>query len=169
MPRLSKSRTFALAAVIVGALTLAASTAAAATSGAHFLSAPTGTVNSDGALVVAWEEAGLGNGNIDYTLHASATATYACINGGGNHPKASNKETVQGQVTTGGSFQSKNGRVRASLTTGPLSAGSFACPSGQTLVLACVSYSGIVLTDTTNGVTADVADVSRTFVAIAGC
>jgi hypothetical protein len=164
-----KSRRFTLAAVIVGALTLAASTSALATQGAHFQSAPTGTVDNNGALVVSWDEAGLGNGDINYTLAADASATYACINGGGNHPKASNKETVHGQVTAGGSFQSKNGRVQASLTTGPLSAGSFACPSGQTLVLACVSYSGIVLTDTTNNVTANIADVSRTFVAVAGC
>jgi hypothetical protein len=166
---MSTFRKFAIAAVVVSALTLAAGTATAATSGAHFQSAPTGTVNNDGALVVAWDEAGLGNSNVTYSLAAAASATYACINGGGNHPKATNKETVQGQVTAGGSFQSKNGRVQGSLTTGPLSAGSFSCPSGQTLVLACVSYSGVVLTDTTNSVTANVADVSRTFLPISGC
>ena len=38
-----------------------------------------------------------------------ATTTYACINGGDNHPKAANKATVQGQVSAGGSFQAKNG------------------------------------------------------------
>src|SRR5262245_42992709 len=92
----------------VGALT--AQAALASTSGAHFKSA-TGSVNNSGALVVSWDEAGLGNENIDYTLTADATAIYACINGGGNHPKATNKETRQGQVSTGGSFQAKNGRV----------------------------------------------------------
>jgi hypothetical protein len=166
---MSKSRKFTLAAVIAGALTIAAGTTALATEGAHFQSAPTGTVNNDGALVVSWDESGLGNGNVTYSLTADATATYACINGGGNHPKATNKETKSGQVTAGGSFKTKNGRVQGSLTTGPLSAGSFSCPSGQTLVLACVSYTNGVLTDTTNNVTADIADVSRTFVAIAGC
>jgi hypothetical protein len=40
---------------------------------------------------------------------------------------------------------------------------------GQTLVLACVSYTDIALTDTTNGVTANIADVSRAFVKVAGC
>jgi hypothetical protein len=165
---MSKSLKFTLAAVIAGALTIGAGTTALA-DGAHFQSAPTGTVNNDGALVVSWDEAGLGNGNVTYSLTADATATYACINGGGNHPKATNKETKSGQVTAGGSFKTKNGRVQGSLTTGPLSAGSFSCPSGQTLVLACVSYTNGVLTDTTNNVTADIADVSRTFVAIAGC
>jgi hypothetical protein len=32
------------------------------------------SVNSSGALVVNWDEAGLGNANIDYTLTADATA-----------------------------------------------------------------------------------------------
>ena len=80
-----------------------------------------------------------------------------------NHPKAANKETRAAQVSTGGSFQAKNGRVQASLTTGPLSPGGFTCPSGQRLVLASVSYSNIVLTDTTNNVSTNLADTSRTF------
>jgi hypothetical protein len=136
---------------------------AAATSGAHFMSA-TDSVNSSGALVVAFDEAGLGNGDINYTLTADATALYACINGGGQHPHAANKETFEGQVTAGGTFQARNGRVRASLTTGPLAAPSFQCPSGQTRVLASVSYSNVLLTDTTNDVSISLADVSRILV-----
>jgi len=46
-------------------------------------------------LVVSWDERGLGewwtDGNVSYTLTADAHATYGCINGGGNHPKASTK------------------------------------------------------------------------------
>ena len=148
-------------------LLVLATTPGFATSGAHFMSS-SASVNSSGALVVSWDEAGLGNGNINYTLTADATATYACINGGGNHPKATNKETSAAQVSTGGSFQSKNGRVQASLTTGPLSAGSFACPSGQTLVLASVSYTNIVLTDTTNSVSSSLGDTSSCLVSIKG-
>jgi hypothetical protein len=154
-------RILMIAVVAVGAL----ATAYGAAAGAHFFSA-TGSVDSNGALVVSWDESGLGNGDINYSTSANASATYACINGGGNHPKAANKETHSGQVSAGGSFQSKNGRVRASLTAGPLSAGSFTCPGGQRLVLACVSYSNIVLTDTTNNVTANIANTSRTFFAI---
>ena len=112
--------------------------ALASTSGAHFMSA-TSAVNGDGALVVTWDEAGLGNENIDYTLTADSTAVYACINNGGNHPKASNKESVNGSVSTGGSFQAKNGRVKASLTAGPLTDPSFT-------FLAKVTYTNIVLT-----------------------
>ena len=150
---------------LTGLLLLATSAASAATSGAHFKSA-SASVNGSGALVVAFDETGLGNENINYTLTADANAAYACINGGGNHPKAANKETVAGQVSTGGTFQSKNGRVQASLSTGPLSAGGFTCPGGQRLVLASVSYSNVVLTDTSNNVTTNLGSVSRTFFAV---
>src|SRR5438105_6805935 len=87
----------------------------------HFLSASDSivtTVADGGDLVVSWKEAGLGNNVIiNYTATASATASYACINGGGNHPSASNKETVNGPVSASGSFPSvKNGSITASLT-----------------------------------------------------
>jgi hypothetical protein len=143
---------------------------ASATSGAHFFSA-TGSVADNGALQVSWDEAGVGNALVNYTLTADSSATYACINGGGNHPKAANKQAVAGPLTspvTG--FNPTNGRVKATngISVGPL-ASTLTCPSGQTFVLACVSYTNIVLTDDTNGVTVNIADVSRTFFAIKGC
>jgi len=125
--------------------------AAWATEGAHFFSA-TSSIDNNGALVVNFDEAGVGQQLVNYTLNADSTVIYACINGGGNHPKASNKETVSGGVSGQTTARPKNGRVVSSLSAGPLSAGSFSCPSGQTLVLAKVTYSGITLTDTTNGV-----------------
>jgi len=113
---------------------------------------------------VTIDEAGVGQQQVNYTLTASASATWACINGGGNHPQAANKETVTGQVSSAASFSPINGRVMATMPpTGPLSPGSFTCPSGQTLVLAAVSYTSIVLTDTTNHVTDNLGSVSRTF------
>ena len=140
-------------------------TAAVALAAAPKFHSTASSVNNSGALVVNFDERGLG-GNIDYALTADATATYACINGGGKNPSAANKRTVEGGVSTGGSFEAKNGRVVASLTTGPLSRGDFSCPPGQRLVLASVSYTNIVLTDTTNGVSTDVADASRIFFAV---
>src|SRR6266545_1186047 len=62
-----------------------------------------------------------------------------------------------------------DGRVQQSLTAGPLSAGSFTCPSGQRLVLAKVTYTNIVLTDTTNNVIAHPADVCRSFSTLFPC
>ncbi|NGY63258.1 hypothetical protein G7043_30490 [Lentzea sp. NEAU-D13] len=117
-------------------------------------------------MTVSFDERGLGNENIDYTLTADATAVFACINGGGNHPQAANKETINSEVSATGSFEAKNGRVRASLTTGTPSAGGFACPRGQRLVLASVTYTDILLTDTTNGVSTSVPGTSRTFFAV---
>ena len=153
-----------LVGVALAALTIGVGVAFA---GAQFKSAA-GTVNSAGALVVSFDEAGLGNGNIDYTLTADATALYACINKGGKNPSAANKQSFDGSVAGGDSFEAKNGRVQGSITVDPLQAPEFTCPGGQTRVLAHVSYSNIVLTDTTNGVDATIPDASRCLSNIAG-
>jgi hypothetical protein len=150
-----------IALALAGILLLGTTAASAATSGAKFKSA-SASVNGSGALVVAFDESGLGNENINYTLTADATATYACINGGGNHPKAANKETTTSPVTGGTDVQAKNGHASGSITAGPPPS-TLVCPGGQTFVLACVSYTNIVLTDTTNDVTTSLSDASRTF------
>ena len=145
------------------AAALVVATAGSALAAAPKFHSTSSSVTDSGALVVSFDERGLGNTNVDYTLTADAEATYACINRGGKNPSAANKRSFQGQVTTGGSFEVKNGRVRASLVTGPLSPGDFTCPPGQRMVLASVSYTNIVLTDTSNNVTTTAPDVSRTF------
>jgi hypothetical protein len=160
--RKSLKLTLAMAVFACAALTFWAA-AASATSGAHFMSA-TGSVDNSGALVVSWDEAGVGQEQVNYVLSADSTATYACINGGGNHPKAANKASFAGPVTSPTvGFLPQNGRVRGSIAIGPISADGFSCPGGQRLVLASVSYTNIVLTDTTNNVSTSVADTSRTF------
>jgi hypothetical protein len=105
-------------------------------------------------LKVNFRETGLGNTPVvNYTATADATAEYLCINGGDNHPKATNKETVNGPVSASGSFpSSKNGSVIGTLTLNPPSAGSFTCPSGQTLTLGSVSYTHVTITDTDHSV-----------------
>jgi hypothetical protein len=149
--------------VVLSALVLTAGTVFGVA--AHFHSV-TSSVANGGALVVSFDERGLGNGNIDYALTADATSLWACINGGGKHPNAANKESFAGQVSTGGSFESKNGRVQASLVAGPLGPGGFACPNGQRLVLAAVTYTNIVLCDLTNSSCTAAPNVSRVFLAI---
>ncbi|AXG15175.1 hypothetical protein DN585_01170 [Intrasporangium calvum] len=111
-------------------------------------------MNADGSLTVSFKEAGLGtNQNIDYTLSADASVTYVCVNRGGANPSASNKTTVAGPVSASGTFASgKNGQVTASLTVSPPSPGDFSCPKGQSLQIASVSYTNVVLSDTTNNV-----------------
>jgi hypothetical protein len=159
--KLTKSALVAVVAFI--AALVMASPASAVAAKCHSVES---SVSGSGALVVSFDERGLGNGNIDYSLTADASAMYACINGGGKHPQAANKETVNGDVSAAGSFESKNGRVQASLSAGPISAGGFTCPNGQRLVLASVSYSNIMLTDTTNGTSTSVPDTSRVFFAV---
>ena len=152
-------------AVVVGLLVALTASAAFAES-PHFISASASGPDASGNLTVSFKEAGLGNNQvITYVASANATATYACVNGGGNHPKATNKETVSGPVSASGTFSSgKNGSISQSLTLAPPSAGSFSCPSGQTLVLASVSYTSVTITDTTNTVTESISGTfSRTF------
>ena len=117
----------------------------AQSSGAHFQrNSVTASVDSNtGALTVSFTEAGLGNLDVNYTLAATGTAVYACLNGGGNHPKAANKETVSSQLSGGASFTPQNGKVIGAITLSAPSAGTFSCPSGQTLVLASVSYTNV--------------------------
>ena len=147
------------AALSITALAFAAPALAAPPSSIRRLRASTTLApSSSTSMSAAWATT-----NIDYTLTADATALYACINRGGKNPSAANKQAFEGQVSGGGSFEAKNGRVQASLTTGPLLAPQFTCPSGQRRVLAAVSYTNIVLTDTTNDVSTAVPDASRTF------
>jgi hypothetical protein len=90
----------------------------------HFVQA-SAQLNSDtGQLTVSFKEAGLGESVlINYTASADATATYHCVNNGGQCPNAANKQTVQGPVSGSGAFASgKNGQVTASLTIDPRAA-----------------------------------------------
>jgi len=123
----------------------------------HFVGRVTATIDpGTGNLTVSWKEAGLGNNqNINYVATADATATFVCVNNGGQCPDAANKTTVQGPVSAPGTFNSgKNGTISASLTIEPPAATAF-CPGGQTEVLADVSYTNIQITDLTNNVTAN--------------
>ncbi|HCU91698.1 MAG TPA: hypothetical protein DHU96_02630 [Actinobacteria bacterium] len=144
-----------LLALPVALLALFLAAPAALAASPHFVSASAAFQGSGPNLNVSFKEAGLGNNQtITYLASADATATYACINGGGNHPSAANKETVSGPVSAAGTFTSgKNGSISQTLTLFPPSAGSFACPSGQKLTLAFVSYTMVQIEDTTNMLT----------------
>ena len=124
----------------------------------HFVRA-SASLNSAGQLVVSWKEAGLGGGQvITYVAGANqAQAIYACINNGGKHPSAANKESINGPITASGDFTAaKNGSINGSLTSGPLPS-NLDCPNGQRFVLASVSYADIFVTDTNNAVTENIA------------
>jgi hypothetical protein len=125
----------------------------------HFINA-SASIAKSGALVCSFKEAGLGTtvATEHITCAADGTATYACINGGGNHPKASNKATVAGPLVGGEVFPVRNGSTSGSISLGPVGPGTFSCPGGQQLVIAAVFYTNILLT----GSTGDTANVPGT-------
>jgi hypothetical protein len=148
-------------AIVIAALNVTSVMAA----NPHFIWA-SDSVTSSGQLVVAWKEAGLGNNvRVTYEATANSVATWGCINGGGKHPQAANKETVAGPVSATDEFISgKNGQITDSLTFGPIPATpDFSCPPGQKLHLLEVSYDQVELTDVTNGLYVALPDVSRVF------
>jgi hypothetical protein len=100
--------------------------------------------------VCTFKEAGLGNlgfSSIKETCSATASAVYECVNNGGNHPQAANKETVTSPVTGSGLFPISNGQTTGSITVAAPGPGSFSCPGGQTLVLASVTYTNVMICD----------------------
>jgi hypothetical protein len=134
--------------VMLATLVLGAYPAVAASP--HFISEGTASITSTGAYNVSmFKEAGLGTtvSTEAITLSAAtASATYACINGGGNHPSATNKETVTAPISNTGSFSVRNGATTGSISAGPPGPGSFTCPGGQKLALVSVSYTSVMLT-----------------------
>jgi hypothetical protein len=105
-------------------------------------------------LKVDFKETGLGNSGfsaVTIDVNANATALYQCFNGGGNHPKAGNKETVSGPVSGSGNFPVSNGQTTGTILVSLPGPGSFSCPSGQNLVLVSGTFSNITITDVTEG------------------
>ena len=135
--------------VVLGALmALFLSAQVALADSPHFLYANS-SIGSGGALTVSFKEVGLGSTvsteNITLSVD-SATALFQCWNNGGKHPKAGNKETVSTSLETSGQFPVRNGQTTGSLSVGPPGPGDFSCPSGQTLFLMSVTYSGLSVT-----------------------
>jgi len=65
--------------------------------------------SSGSSLTVSGKEAGLGN---ETQVHIVVTADAQCVNRGGNHPKAGNKESFAAD----GEFPVQNGKATFSLT-----------------------------------------------------
>jgi hypothetical protein len=116
-------------------------------------------------LNVSFREVGLGsNEGTLVRITSDASAVYACINRGGRNPKASNKMTVAAPVSAEATLTSdKNGSISGTLTAAAPGPGDFTCSSGQTLVLASVTFSNIVLTDVTNGIFTTADDITAVF------
>lgn len=127
---------------------------------AHFLFADS-SVTAGGALAVDFKEAGLGNNqNIDYELTGDVSGTFGFLNKGGNLVQG-DPWLFTGTTLAEGTFSSgKNGQVTATLTS-EVPEVNLKQPRGRgwTLVMD-ISYTNLVLTDTTNDVSIDVPDAS---------
>src|SRR5262245_65651622 len=94
-------------AVVAAAITLLFGSQAAFAGSPHFVTADAS--RSGDTLSVAFKEAGLGN---EPQVHVVLSATALCINGGGKHPKAVNKESV----SAADDFPVQNGRAEGTLS-----------------------------------------------------
>jgi hypothetical protein len=105
----------------------------------HFVNNAFTVERSDNTLTVSGKEAGLGD---EEQIHVVLTATALCINGGGNHPKAVNKESL----TAEGDFPVQNGKADFTLSV----TASFDPPCSPPMT---VEFTDITVTDTTNNLT----------------
>jgi hypothetical protein len=105
----------------------------------HFINNAFTISRSDDTLTVSGKEAGLGD---ETQINVVLSATALCINGGGNHPKAVNKESVSSQ----GTFPVQNGK--ADWTLSVTATFSPSCSPPMT-----VAFTDVTVTDTTNGLT----------------
>jgi hypothetical protein len=157
MRRLTFILGVAIAAVLLFALPASAASA-------HFVRASATGPDAAGDLTVNFKIAGLGD-NVTTTVTASADATalYACRNNGGNFPSDPKKQEVSGPVSASGDFTSgKNGQITGSLTLSP-PASTLDCPSGQTEVLARVSYTNVAVSEPNAGTQPIPGTFSRVF------
>ena len=90
-------------------------------------------------LTVSGKEAGLGN---ETQVHIEVTATALCINNGGKHPKAVNKESV----SAAGDFPVQNGKALFELTV----TATFQPECSPPMT---VEFTDITVSDTEHGVT----------------
>jgi hypothetical protein len=116
------------------------------------------SVNSTGNLVIAFKVHGVGNNDVTFALSGTARTVYGCINGGSNHPKASNKEGTDTEFSTQFTFDPTNGGINTTATF-PVPGTSLVCPGGQSVFLISVRYFGLSFTNSTAG---EVATLSTT-------
>jgi hypothetical protein len=104
----------------------------------HFVDGTVTATRTDSTLTVSGKEAGLGD---ELQVHIVVTATALCINPGGHHPKAVNKE----DVTAGADFPVQNGKANFSLDL----TATFQPECSPPMTVA---FTDVTVTDTTNGI-----------------
>ena len=126
---------YVVAAAVIGAV--AALPMVAFAGSPHFINSAFSISRADNTLTVSGKEAGLGD---EAQIHVELSATALCINPGGHHPKAVNKESV----SAAGDFPVQNGKAEFTLSA----TATFQpdCTPPMT-----VQFTDVTVTDTTNG------------------
>ncbi len=128
-----------VALVFVALLAFVAGMPPAVAGSPHFINSAF-TIDRDGnTLTVTGKEAGLGD---EAQIHVELSATALCINGGGKHPKAVNKESVN----AAGDFPVQNGKADFSLSV----TATFQPECSPPMT---VEFTDVTVTDTTNNLT----------------
>src|SRR5262245_22956362 len=137
---MTKPVRFIVATAVLVALFMVAASKAALEGSPHCVEVT--ATQSGNTLTVSGKEAGLGN---EAQVHIVVNATAECINGGGKHPKAVNKESV----SAAGDFPVQNGKADFSLTLTATFQPNCSPPM-------TVAFTNVSLTDTTNGISANI-------------
>jgi hypothetical protein len=124
--------------VVLGLSALAIAVPVALAGSPHFVDDSVSATRSGDSLIVSGKEAGLGD---ESQVHIVVSATALCINPGGNHPQAANKESVSSE----GDFPVQNGKANFSLTL-------TATFQPQCSPPMTVEYTDVTVTDTTNNI-----------------
>jgi hypothetical protein len=103
----------------------------------HFINSAFEVTRDDNTLTVSGKEAGLGD---EDQIHVVLSATALCINPGGHHPQAVNKESVSAE----GDFPVQNGK--ANFTLSVTATFQPECSPPMT-----VEFTDVTVTDETNG------------------
>jgi hypothetical protein len=127
-----------LLAAVLALATAAVAVPVAWAGSPHFVSNTVTATRTDDSVIVSGKEAGLGD---ESQVHIVVSATAECINGGGKHPKAVNKESVSAE----GTFPVQNGKAEFSLTL----TATFSPPCSPPMT---VRFTNVTVTDTTNGI-----------------
>ena len=104
----------------------------------HFINNAFTITRSDDSLTVSGKEAGLGD---EAQVHVVLSATALCINPGGRHPKAVNKESVSAE----GDFPVQNGKAEFTLTV----TATFQPECSPPMTVA---FTDVTVTDETNNI-----------------
>jgi hypothetical protein len=127
--------------VLAGMLALGLTVVAVAPAWAgspHFVDSTVTAARNGNTLTVSGKEAGLGD---EAQVNIQVSATALCINGGGKHPKAVNKESVSAE----GQFPVQNGKAEFSLTLTAVFQPDCSPPM-------TVAFTDVTVSDLTNGI-----------------